>query len=37
MKQYENITLEIILFPRQDVLTDSLTSNDNVTNMPDFD
>ena len=36
MKQYENITLKILFFSTQDVLTES-SSNDNVTNVPDFD
>ena len=35
MKQYQNITVEILFFPAEDVLTMS-TSNDNVTDMPDF-
>lgn len=36
MKQYQNISVEVIFLPMQDVLTDS-TSNDNVTDVPDFD
>lgn len=36
MKQYQNINVEIIFLPMRDVLTDS-DSNDNVTDVPDFD
>ena len=36
MKQYQNMIVEIILLPVQDVLTES-SSNDNVTDVPDFD
>lgn len=36
MKQYQNISVEVIFLPMQDVLTDS-TSQDNVTDVPDFD
>ena len=36
MKQYQNINVEIIFLPMQDVLTES-SSNDNVTDVPDFD
>ena len=36
MKNYENLILEIIFFPEQDVLTNS-DSQDNEQPMPDFD
>lgn len=36
MKQYQNIMVDIILLPMQDVLTES-SSNDNITDVPDFD
>ena len=37
MKKYEDLTMDILLFSVQDVLTVTGESNDNATDVPEFD
>lgn len=36
MKNYENMSIEILFFPAEDVIRTSDPNKDNVTDMPDF-
>lgn len=36
MKNYENIMIEVLFFPAEDVIRTSDPDKDNTENMPDF-